>query len=435
MVEPRETQLDYTLDAIAAVAHQGEKRFRLIMLTALLVLAAILATFAWYQLRQLPALARLPVAVMLPKKDEGAAQDNAQRQWQGFDLAYSNNSVSESRDRHVYHFNYPLKDGDAEDIDGCEAEDIDSLADKNDAKAMLQQIKCWYQNDGIRVFIITMSGAVRDIRPKFTEWADTLDPRDRPVLLATVVSAPGMADRKNGVFRHYIRSQDESATFATYIESRDPAPKGVGIFFVPDAYGRSAMHLLKTRLEKQKHVEVGVYSIPVFEAGEATETRAEVEKFWRSTEEVAVIIGYGSMIENTLNAMKDLSLSEPAEPFPILVVSTFTEDRWRPRWAYPDECIWEDVRYVGPITHDDETETARRGVVFQFSYLTLDRAIRCKNERGVEDFWACFADDANLSDTGELWNPQIEFTEDGDSHIPLRLFNLIGDKDLSDDCG
>jgi hypothetical protein len=434
MAETREPQQDYTLDAIAAVAHQGEKRFRLIMLVALLVVVSVVAAVIVHQMNQLPGLAKLPVAVLLPRKDQGSAKDNAIRQWEGFDLAYTNNSFTESKDQHVYYFNYPLKEGDTEEIDGCDAETINSLADKNDTKAILQQMKCWYDEDGIRVFIITMSGAVRDVRQKFTEWANTLDPRDRPVLLATVVSAPEMADRKNGVFRHYIRSLDESATFATYIESMDPAPEGVGIFFVPDAYGRSAMHLLKTRLEKRKHIEVGAYSVPVFEEGEASQTRAEVEKFWQTEENVAVIIGYGSMIENTLNALRDLSLSEPVEPFPILVVSTFTEDRWRPKWKYPEECIWEDVRYVGPITHDDETEVARQGVVFQLSYLTLDRAIHCKDKRGVEDFWGCFTDAQNLSTTGKLWNPQIEFTEDGDSHIPLRLFTLVPEKNLSPDC-
>jgi len=116
------------------------------------------------------------------------------------------------------------------------------------------------------------------------------------------------------------------------------------------------------------------------------------------------------------------------------VVSTFTEERWWPEWTEDDECFVDRIRYIEPIAKKEETESKRRGVVYQFSYLTLDRALQCKDKRGVEDFWNCFRSVTEFSPSGLIWNPNIEFTEDGDSHISLRLFNLINNEDLSAAC-
>ena len=417
------------LEAIEAVAHQGLKRYRLLLGGILAVIVVGLATYFYLPDRQ----AKWPVAVLLPNMDEGPVKDNAARQWEGFKLAFDDNDIAESKHRHVYHFSYPLKTDDSEEIDDskakgyCEAKN-DSKA-KDSRKAINDKIKCWYDG-GIRTFIITMSGAALKINKDFSEWADTLPSNDRPVLVATVASAPDIVDRENGIFRHYIRSKDESAMIATYIESINPSPSSVGIFHVLDDYGNDAKNLLKKRLNLKKELGVDVYKV-LLQKDEQKKNQIEglVNDFINAKNNVAVIIGYGPMIKYTLDGLK----ASNSFKGPILVVSTFTEEDWRPEQVEGDECFRDQIRFVGPTIDTDEDNDDWRGVVFQFSYLTLDRALKCKGERGVEKFWNCFTS-AELSSKGKNWTPHIEFTGLGDSHISLRLLEMIDDKEVSRRC-
>lgn len=443
MTENKKANQAYTLNAIEAVTRQGMRRYRLI-LQGILIVIVIGLLIIWY----LPAeKAKWPVAILLPDMEkEGAVQENAKRQWAGFELAFNDNDVAEDKHRHFFQFSYPLKtkprkvDDNSTPEDESKPKDDDSLEDNdkskdddksenidyckasNDSvwedsrKAINDKIKCWY-DEGIRTFIITMSGATLKIKRDFSEWADTLPSNDRPVLLATVASAPELADRKSGVFRHYIRSKDESDMIATYIESINPSPSSIGIFYVIDAYGRDAKNLLKNRLNLKKETWVNVYGVSLKDALD-TQINNLVKEFETNNNKVAVIIGYGPMIKYTLNSINKLSSFKG----PILVVSTFTEEGWRPD-KIEDKSFHNRIRFVGPSIDIDEDNAAWRGVVFQFSYLTLDRALKCKGERGVENFWSCFTN-AELSSTGKHWAPHIEFTELGDSHISLRLLEM-----------
>jgi hypothetical protein len=463
MADKDESHQDHTLDAIAAVAHQGEKYFLNISLGIFIAIVLVFGFLLVRQINQLPELADVPIAVFLPSKDQGSAQENARRQLEGFYLAYSDNDLiqpeNQQKDQRFYQFHYPMNQGASEALDECDLEAIANLAEKsgfsatlrrikcwnspfkyghcdqdyvtklaekNDTAAIIQKMKCWYHNDGVRVFIITMSGAVKLVRPKFIAWADTLDPEDRPILLATVVSAPDVADSAKTVFRHYIRSRDESDTLATYIESINPAPSRIGIIHVNDQYGISAKELLKTRLER--NTTVGAYIVPFGQPEPGV--RDDFDKFIADNNELVVVIGYGSMIEVTLDRLKALAGFRG----PILLVSTFTEENWRPEPDTASNCFWDRIHYVGPITDKEETNSEWRGVVFQFSYLTLDRALICRDQRGVEKFWSCFTDDGKLKNPALKWNPHIEFTRYGDSHVSLGIFKLIDDETISAAC-
>lgn len=461
MTKADERQQDHTLEAIAAVAHEGEKHFLYISLGIVVAILIVIGFFLIRHLNRPPALADVPIAIMLPRLDEGSARNNAARQWEGFFKAYIDNKVFDGEDQHRYHFNYLPNTGSTgekdecepdsikalakksefkamwqkakcrrsrDEIQGCDENSIKDLAAKNDAEAMLRQVKCWYYKDGegVRVFIITMSGAVKIFRQKFIDWADTLDPDDRPILLATVVSAPDVADVDKSVFRHYIRSRDESDTLATYIESLNPNPSRIGIIHVDDEYGVSAKDLLKARLERNATVDAYIVPFGQPEPG----VRDDFGEFVTDNNDLAVVIGYGSMIEITLDRLKALSGFHG----PILLVSTFTEEGWRPEQKPEDVCFWDRIHYVGPITDAEETDSERRGVVFQFSYLTLDRALKCRDERGVDNFWACFTNDQILEGAGKKWNPHVEFTRHGDAHVSLGIFKLIDDQSTASAC-
>lgn len=427
MIKEKETHEIYALEAIKAITRQRRKRYYLFSGLAIAVFAMILVIL-WVRTQEEQAnkqgkLAKWPVAIILPNPNKGAVKVNAARQLEGFELAFEENDVTKKRHKHVFYFTFPLKVAESDDLN--EGGDVDYCEKKDDAEvkdsrtAINEKIKCWY-DQGIRTFIITMSGAALKISKDFGKWTQTLPANDRPILVATVASAPNIADRKNGVFRHYIRSKDESDVLATYIEAINATR--AGIFHVTDDYGEDAKDLLKDRLaQKMGEENIGVHGV----GGEIT-IDSDISKFFSKApndeQAVAVIIGYGLMIRNTLESLKN----SPAFTGKILVVSTFTEENWRPDPKPGDESFQHRIRYVGPHTVKTEDNPAFRGVVFQFSFLTLDRALKCRDKRGIDDFWNCFTTTKPTS-TGLDW-AEVEYTKDGDSHIALRLLDVKDDE-------
>lgn len=398
MAELKEGQDASALDAIEALALEGSNRRQLgkraAMALGICLLVVLAAALAYYQLTRLPPLADFPVAVMLPQRDGGPVSDNAERQWQGFDLAYKDHKLYEDNERNVYYFDY-TKDG------------------PKDVPAMIDRIKSWYR-DGVRIFIITMSGAASRIKQEFIDWAETLPVADRPVLVATVASAPGIAAREYGVFRHYIRSRDESDMLLTYIELQNPPE--VFVIYVDDSYGQQAMQILKQRLL----IADNDFLIPMKLVPEQKDYAEAVENIMSITtggaDSVVVVIGYGPMIRDMLLTLRDKKTDSGRFRGEILVVSTFTEKAWRPELA-SDPSFASRIHTVGPGPQDPQKE--KRGVVFQFSYLTLDRALQCQHTRGVDAFTRCWVA-ATPSATGRDW-AVVELTADGDSHVALRL--------------
>lgn len=423
----------------------------------------------------LPALADVPVAILLPETAEGRpAWDNAVRQKEGF------RDALEDAPNLSIEFDFGALSYDEKDL-SCQNEEqetkIECEASKKEARdkeieRLLKEIKKRYyaDEDPIRVFLITMSGAAYAIKDEFEDWVtnkdandDEVDPRDRPVLIATVASAPDIANREKGVLRHYIRSKDEAAVLSTYLESTRPAPEAVGIFRVNDEYGQQATRLLINRLEeglgitkeKRKWFKYGPNP-------EMKEVENDVQRFIEEIPgkpKVAVIVGYGKMISSTLEALRVKTDFEG----PILVVSTFTEKRWRPCFlisesdkkkpdlcpsgsddGYDPEDVFDEefakrIHTVGP--DKKETDADYRGVVYQFSYMTLDRVLQsfktkttekdCSTltgEGGVraegfsELFWDCWIDEETSIKLKKKW-ADVELTADGDSHVTLKLLD------------
>lgn len=241
------------------------------------------------------------------------------------------------------------------------------------------------------------------------------------MLVATVASAPEIADSKSGVFRHYIRSKDESSVISTYIETLDDPE--VFVVYIDDEYGRNAMEIFGARL----HVEQGAgHRIAINPKLGKTDIESLIDqKIVKNNEEnrdaVVVIVGYGGMVEKAL-----LSLWNPDQKIwkfegEILIVSTFTEKVWRPAIAESNKLFRERIHTVG-LRPQDSAE--KRGVVFQFSFLTLDRALHCDQKRGVKEFTDCWVENepSRTSSIATGW-ADVEFTTDGDSHVSLQLLD------------
>jgi hypothetical protein len=323
--------------------------------------------------------------VLLPKPGDGSVGKNAERQWQGFSKAFEDNTVDKN-DWKTHRFAYPTK--------GKELEDIET------------KIEEWYE-DGVRIFIITMSGAVISVKEKFKSFAAKQDEGDRPILVATVASAPKLVSPDDGVFRHYVRSRDEADVLATFIETLENP--FLGVFFVDDDYGDGAVETLDERLDDFFARGIRLQSQEEDIEKSVVEFLSQANNAHPRSESVAVIVGYGPMINSII-----MELQRNAFEGQILAVSTFTEAAWRP--ASLDQSLKERIHTVGtwPVAktlHD-------RGVVYQFSYLTLDRALNCRDHRGVEALWQCFRD----AEPNKTW-ATVEFTDEGDSHVSLRLLD------------
>ncbi len=145
---------------------------------------------------------------------------------------------------------------------------------------------------------------------------------------------------------------------------------------------------------------------------------------------VVIVVGYGPMIKHTLLEFRDSKVAgEEKFKGKILIVSTFTEEKWRPEdltgnsdVARLNRPFARRIYTVGPV-HDGSTNK-NPGVVYQFSYHTLNRALQCGDKRGVDAFWNCWSNPKSpIQGYLEVPGVDIEFTEDGDSHISLRLLN------------
>ena len=317
-------------------------------------------------------------------------------------------------------------------------------------------LKKWYKG-GKRTFVVTMSGAALGIKDDFKEWAADQRKTDQPVLVATIASAPGIAELDNGIFRHYIRSQDESDVFATFIESLPPlsgsGDRPVFVLYVDDKYGDAANEDIEERFSETEGIKTIPVAIPVSKqpfrrdntdpcangptvacieqiTEENVFSRLSLNRGRDKEDAVVIIIGYGAIIKRLLDALHGGFWESPKFKAKILVVSTFTEEDWRPKPIILDQ-IGSQLFTVAPKSPKENRSPFTRGVVFQWSYLTLDRALReeCKNARQPEEFWRCWSDTENDADHLGMKSPDVhdadwadvEFTSDGDSRIKLRL--------------
>lgn len=276
-----------------------------------------------------------------------------------------------------------------------------------------------YYDEGVRIFVVTMSSVAQEVIPAFESWVDDelIPANDRPVLLVTVASAPKYAKADAGVYRYYIRSKDEAAILSAAIEAR--GIERLMVVFVKDSYGETARDLIRDRavgLEAFEHREVAV-SAGAPDVADAV--RSLLDRVREQDRSAFLVIGYGSMVSDALLELQDAGYGLDEEAL-ILVVSTFTEEMWRPAPGVLKPAFREKILAVGPGA--SEFDPDKRGVVFQFSKRTLERAWACqtatewRSDRSLEHFRECWV---GGGDQGE----EVEITANGDSRVALRLMD------------
>ncbi|WP_116367565.1 hypothetical protein [Parahaliea mediterranea] len=394
-------------------------RWLLFSLEAIVLVSA--CAYLWLDAQPLP-VADSPVAVLLPSEKALSVRGNMERQREGFLKAWEENRI----EPRLRYYQFPLHSGTQETVTPLPP-DPGSAPPLEDVNQLMLQLQAWY-DEGVRVFIVTMSGSALKIRDRFKQWTQAMPDDEKPILIATVASAPDIADAKHGIFRHYIRSEDESWIFSRYIDQRAAEQDfEVILIQIQDTYGDHARRtLIKNGLALKSTI---VIPTTMARADYAAAIRLDfsaddaIQKF-------VVVVGYGEMIETTLEVLRHMEEQFDAQQGArliqeVLVVSTFTEPLWQPTRSLFSRSLYKRVRTLGPVMGDRERRGI--GVVYQFSLLTLDKAIYCARQQdgewhGLQPFGACWEKpDSFASRAARDLSPIIELLANGDTHIPLQV--------------
>jgi hypothetical protein len=195
------------------------------------------------------------------------------------------------------------------------------------------------------------------------------------VLIATVTSAPDVADAELGLVRWYVRSKEESTMLAEYLRWKEQIEEA-DIFFVTHTpgqqdspYGVWGMRTFKHRFESLGGKVRHTYGVT------ATTADAWVGR-WADTvtrngkEKAAVfVVGYGNMLRNTVTAIVSHELD-----IRIACTSTLTGTDWQPEKGPHDARIVTVMpRLKNPTNWLDGDD---RNVVFLFAKETLRRVLQ-----------------------------------------------------------
>jgi hypothetical protein len=238
---------------------------------------------------------------------------------------------------------------------------------------LLIEMKALYIKQGATYFIMTMSGKVIGLREHFKNWhAECVKQGKRePILIATVASAPNIADASNGILRWYVRSEEESSIIAAYLRWK-MAIERAAVFFIDDAYGNKGMEVFRNRFK----FSLGGLSIEPFpmNTGDAKrEVKRFLDNYHNNTDHNidrtgVFVVGYGEMVRETLNELVAQGFEGP-----IGCASTLTEPDWQPNNLIADNRIVT----VLPRLLDPQAKLCGndRNIVYFFAKETLHRVL------------------------------------------------------------
>jgi hypothetical protein len=302
-----------------------------------------------------PRTAIGPIQVFLPDRDrksEGDFYQDGATQWDGFRQAQK-----EARGMH-----------DALDVE------YQSMLIESGRNEVLRKMQELYTEKGSRFFVMTMSSKLEEIRDGFKAWHTqcTVEGMSAPILVATVASAPGLADAGKGMVRWYVRSEEESHLLADYLDKL--GVNCAGAFCITDtpgvadnAYGTEGLKHFRTwfagnvREDLQFHVT-------------ARNARAQVQQFFSKCEPGecpgVFVIGYGDMIKNTVT-----ELIAGGYQGCIVCTSTLTDPQWQPEEPWDPRTL--RIVTVRPrlANTNERLEGLNRNVVFFFARKTLLRVL------------------------------------------------------------
>jgi hypothetical protein len=229
-----------------------------------------------------------------------------------------------------------------------------------------------------------------------------------PVVVATVTSAPGIADARNGIFRWYVRSEEESRLLARYLLWEKKVDH-VGVFFIEHSdgeqdspYGWAAMQTFIAQFERSGRQVTGYAATAA--------TAAKKVELWisklNSSQDAnpragAFVVGYGNMLKNTVAAILDSGVEVH-----VACTSTLTGRDCQPLDRTHDNRIVTVVpRFKDPAYRQDGEN---RDIVSFFATLTLHRVLRITAEGGALPFGERWLN----GECAALWRNNVELDQE-----------------------
>jgi len=266
---------------------------------------------------------------------------------------------------------------DAEGLPNRLKVDFYFMKKEDTAEATFGAMKDLYENKGTTYFVMTMSGKVGGVQKYFEDWhsACIREGKREPILIATVASAPNLANASSGILRWYVRSEEESSLLAEYLRWKEGITKAA-VFYICRTAGQSddRYGLRGAELFQRRFMSLGGSHPEAFNVTAET-ARSTVKSFLAANNERQAstpmgvfVVGYGDMVRETINELVTQGFNGP-----IVCTSTLTEAEWQPHDGTADNRIFT----VMPrrIDAHDRLRGDDRNVVFLFSKTTLARVL------------------------------------------------------------
>lgn len=250
--------------------------------------------------------------------------------------------------------------------------------EKNErAEQLIERMKRLYEKQDALYFVMTMSSVVTKVRPGFLRWRKQCinDEKPPPVLIATVTSAPDVADASNGIFRWYIRSGEESESLANYLLWRTVVDH-VGVFFIEhndgqqdSPYGLSAMKTFIKHFDGRGKQAIAYSATAATAKYKVRQWVLDLSRQWGTNLRTgAFVVGYGKMLKNVVAEILETGLDVQ-----IACTSTLTGKDWQP----DDRARDDRIVTVLPALMDRSAMLSgeNQDVVLLFSKLTLLRVL------------------------------------------------------------
>lgn len=308
----------------------------------------------------------LGIAVFFPNPEHvGSAYQDGKIQRDGFKAARETFARSANRDVattfEVYSFDNNNDNG-----------EISRTEDR-----IISKMKDLYKSSSrTRIFIVTMSSISYKVKPLFISWRESLPKIDRPVLIFTVASSPELAHSEVGVYRTYVRSEEETDVLADFAANTNL--KNIGVFYITqninkddELYGSNSKKLFIKKFTNGNQ-DRKTHSFEILSNGSNADTA--IAKFLDISNDPssgALVIGYGDMLSKTLQSLV-------ARKFVgvILSTSTLSQNEWL------ESINFNDIRiaYAYPRFSESPPPPAEGGVVSLFSKNTLLKALHIASE-------------------------------------------------------
>jgi hypothetical protein len=383
------------------------KPIRTIEVTAALLAVGTFGYGLYATMARSRTLARPSVCVFLPNPNidtGGAFYQDGTVQKKGFDQACN----------------------DADNIPGKLDVGFEQMTQEERADQLLEAMKRQYKEKGTTFFVMTMSSKIEAIRRVFAKWRKECaqDGKPPPVLIATVASAPDLADARNGILRWYIRSDEESALLAEFMRWKLGVTDAT-VFYVTrtagqsdDTYGKRGMEVFRSRFYALGGRNVQPLPITAKNAKEGVAAFKRTAAATNPAQVGVLLVGYGEMVPSTIEQLQVQGYSGP-----ILCTSTLTEPTWQPRNQEADSRIFTVLPRLADANNRLRAED--RNVVYLFAKETLYRVLELTaadpNCHTFIDRWQSLICHTQPATTLEKIRPQFdqECLADGDTIVQL----------------